>query len=125
MITSTANPSKHIQTNELIERCLGNIDLAKNLLDMFAGNLLTELKTMRVHAAKQDALTLSSQAHRLKGSAASVSVTSVSDLAGRIEQAVTQGRILEIGPDISELESIASSFLSEYSEHQIQFPCED
>jgi HPt (histidine-containing phosphotransfer) domain-containing protein len=70
----------------LIERCLGNLELAGRLIDKLQSCLPQEIEGMEQALADQDSEQVARIAHRLKGATASVSAQGLNRVLEEIEQ---------------------------------------
>ncbi len=105
---STENPDKTdlqstIDTQTLMERCLGKLDLVESVLTTFqqqAGQMLDEI---RQGVAAADASGTATAAHKLKGAAGNVSAVSVADIACRIEELGRNGVLADAESCLTQL----------------------
>jgi HPt (histidine-containing phosphotransfer) domain-containing protein len=82
--------SAPIDVRELLERCMGNIDLAERVLSKLESQFqadITELE--RAYSEKNDKR-IASVAHRLKGSAANIAAHDLQKCAAEIEDLARQ-----------------------------------
>ncbi len=80
-----APPGDPIDFPSLVHRCMGKTVMAERLVQMFLALVRSYAQDVADSAGRQDAAALSSSAHRLKGSAASVSALDVSRIAAELE----------------------------------------
>lgn len=73
----------------LDKRTLGNAKLRAELLRLFREHALTTLRAIDAAVARRDAAAVTAGAHQLKGSAATISASALSDAARRLEEAAT------------------------------------
>lgn len=74
-----------IDYESLLIRCVGNDDLAKRVLAKFDQSAHIELGHLEKGLADDDAASVASRAHSLKGAAANLSANSVRDIAATLE----------------------------------------
>jgi HPt (histidine-containing phosphotransfer) domain-containing protein len=86
--------------DELIERCSGKVDFAQRILDVFLNNVQRDVDELLAAARSGNQTQLVQTAHRIKGSAASISAPRMQHLMAEIEAA---GRLQEI-PELEMLQ---------------------
>jgi len=82
---------------------MGNAALANQLLDQFAAQLGGAVDEIACQLEADNAAALAHLAHRLKGTAASMSADLVRQAAWRLEDLGREGRLQEAGPGLEEL----------------------
>jgi HPt (histidine-containing phosphotransfer) domain-containing protein len=82
--------------DQLIERCLGKIDFAQRVLDVFMSNVQRDVDELLEAARAGNNNQLVQTAHRIKGSAASISARRMQRLMSEIEEAGRQQEILKV-----------------------------
>ncbi|MHC4875982.1 MAG: hybrid sensor histidine kinase/response regulator [Planctomycetota bacterium] len=87
----------------LLERCLGQVDLADTLLNEFESTGLDRVREIAGAADTNDVSTLKEAAHSLKGAAGILCATNLQELAAEIEQAARETRIDDILTTVDEL----------------------
>jgi PAS domain S-box-containing protein len=80
-----------IDGDALVARCLGNLELATDLLSDFAGDLAQRVEKIAQHARQGDARATAESAHALKGAAGTMGAEAVRALAAGIEAAGGDG----------------------------------
>lgn len=80
--TKTRDPLAYEQ---LVARCMGNIDFAQRILAKFLVKFDEDLDRLRQGVAAGDAELVALTAHRLKGSSANVAATELAKVVGDIE----------------------------------------
>ena len=88
--TSSSEPV-WIALQDLVDRCLGNLDLADRILTRFTDGLPGHLRELEELAAGEDLAPLACRAHRLKGEAANVGCHPIHRLASQLEDFARQG----------------------------------
>jgi len=94
----TSSPADPVNYEELLERCMGNVDLVKKVLQSYQSHSLSALSQMTVALQNQDAVALNRAAHSLKGAAANLAATEIKELARRLEEGAATGN-LNTAPD--------------------------
>jgi len=79
--------SEVLNLNELIDRCLGNIELAERLLRRFEDLLEADLDVISQAASAADVELVCQIAHRIKGASANVAAPALVKVAEEIETA--------------------------------------
>jgi HPt (histidine-containing phosphotransfer) domain-containing protein len=77
---------------------MGNLCFAERILSKFESRFDGELRHLERSQAEQDAHEVAEIAHRLKGSAGSVSASGLADISARIEDLAKSHRFAEISP---------------------------
>jgi PAS domain S-box-containing protein len=80
-----------IDGDALLARCLGNLELAADLLSDFAGDLAPRVEKIARHARQRNARAAAESAHALKGAAGTMGAEAVRTLAAGIEAAGGDG----------------------------------
>lgn len=70
---------------ELLDRCLGNVDIARRVMDRFESGFEEQMGQLQGHVEAGDAAAVAKIAHRLKGSAANVAAPALTHIAKTIE----------------------------------------
>jgi HPt (histidine-containing phosphotransfer) domain-containing protein len=84
-------PPLHVP--QLIERCLGSVDVAKRVLGKFEECFRNDLQQMEKALATDDGEDLARLAHRIKGSAANVAAPGITLLSRHIEESARDGQL--------------------------------
>lgn len=88
--TSESRPSTGqlpvLDVQQLLDRCLGSLELAERCLVRFLQKLPEEVECLRQYFECGDDGALAQAAHRLKGSAATVAAVSLSRAAAALER---------------------------------------
>lgn len=85
---STALPGygEWIAVDEVLDRCLGNADLAQRVVGRFRDRLGDACRELQTLATAGDLAAVSARAHRLKGEAANVGCARITVLAADVEE---------------------------------------
>ena len=84
---ATEEPKKVLNTEALLERCLGNLELAERLTAKFLDQMDETLGQIEDRVHVEDAEGTARLAHTLKGSAASLSAEALREVLARLEAA--------------------------------------
>ncbi|MBN1911087.1 MAG: Hpt domain-containing protein [Pirellulales bacterium] len=106
----TAKPV--LDREDLLTRCLGNIEFAQRILSRFRERCAEDLASLEQAAQAGDADTAATLAHRIKGSAGNASALSMQAVAAAIEQAARQGTLGSVQDDLRTLRHEWDQFLS-------------
>lgn len=87
-------------------------DDLKEILEVFIATAPNELTAIQQTLNSQDAEGLRLHAHTLKGSAANVGATYLSQLAKNIEEAAKSGNLPSAGEEVNELKDALNKVLS-------------
>lgn len=99
----------------VLQRCLGNAEQAFRLLSKFSSHLESHIACLEKAAGAQDSAMLAAEAHKLKGSAATLAVESVRSAAQRLEHAAKANDLDTITQTMPEIQEAASRFQLELS----------
>lgn len=94
----------------LLNRCMGNHDLAAKLVSRFQKQLVGSIDQMKAKLAEGNHNEVATLAHELKGSAANVSAERVRQLAKRLESSVREGDMKDAQSCLAQLHSEAQIF---------------
>lgn len=99
----TACADVPLDLQQLLQRCLGRIDLAQRLLRSFETRFIEDLSTIEECLNQEDPPRLSRLVHQLKGAAANVSAPALHASLTRMEEAVRAKRSEEAGHCLEEV----------------------
>jgi HPt (histidine-containing phosphotransfer) domain-containing protein len=85
-----------LDLDELLNRCMGNIDLAQRVLEKFHQRIPEELAELQNALELGDAERLARIAHRVRGSSATVSAERLAQAVAEIEDASRAGRVTDV-----------------------------
>jgi HPt (histidine-containing phosphotransfer) domain-containing protein len=88
---------------DLLDRCLGNLELLERLLTSFESRFWGDVEAIRSGVAARDQKVVARLAHRLKGAAASVSAVRLARAAERIEELARQDDLEDVPDFLDEL----------------------
>ena len=89
--------------DELVERCMGNLDLAERVLAKFEQSFGGDLEQLENLLQSESSEQIALIAHRLKGASANVGAPGLRDGAAQIESLARAERVGEIPPCIEQL----------------------
>jgi HPt (histidine-containing phosphotransfer) domain-containing protein len=75
-----------IERDEVLDRCLGNAELARRVVGRFRDRLTDACRDLQNLAVAGDLTAVASRAHRLKGEAANVGCPRIAVLASDVEE---------------------------------------
>ncbi len=92
-----------IDTEMLLERCVGNVEFAESLLEEFAQSSIERIQTISRHVVEGDADAIAETSHALKGTAAILAAEDVRSAAARLEATGRSGDLTDAGEAMSRL----------------------
>jgi HPt (histidine-containing phosphotransfer) domain-containing protein len=92
-----------IDVNELLTRCLGNVEFAGRILAMFQDRCAADVAEIERALDIEDAESVARVAHRLKGACANAAALGMKTKASRLEQAARELPLPEIAEQFQEL----------------------
>ncbi len=92
-----------LNAQELMDRCMGNLEFAQRILAKFQGRCDQDLAELERALLAQDDEQVRFVAHRIKGASANVAAHGLRRLAGEIEELALARRLSEIPPRLEEL----------------------
>ena len=104
--------ARALNVEDLMTRCMGNIEFAEHILATFQALGDEALADLEQAMAAEDAESLSRLAHRLKGASANVAAPGLQAHAEAIERAARQSSLEEIPAHIENLRHEWSRFAS-------------
>lgn len=106
----TADSDSWIDRDQLLGRCMGNLELADRLIGRFGERLEETIRELEAGAARRDLTKLETVAHRLKGEAGNMGVDRLSKLASRTEEYARMGFIAEAAAAAAQLVAASRAF---------------
>jgi HPt (histidine-containing phosphotransfer) domain-containing protein len=88
----------------LCDRCMGNLDLVRRVLDRFEARLPEELAELERMLESDEATKIALVAHRIKGNSSNVSATGLRHAAGEIEELSRAGRVTDARAQMESLQ---------------------
>jgi HPt (histidine-containing phosphotransfer) domain-containing protein len=95
---------------ELVERCMGNLEFVERVLSKFQQRFGENLEALEQAVEAHDPEGVVRVAHRLKGESANVAAQGLQDRAGEIERLGRIGRVSDIPPCLAQLRAEWSLF---------------
>jgi len=96
---------------ELLARCMGNVDFVERVLDKFQCSFGQDLDNLEAALDSEDAEIVTTVAHRLKGASASVAAPGLRDGATEVEDLGRADRLAEARLHAGQLRDEWSRFL--------------
>ncbi len=93
-----------LNVDELLDRAFGDRMLARDMANMFIDSAPIYLESIRKALAADNSAALAESAHKLKGSAATIALLSLSAAAFKIESLAEAGELESAGQRLPELE---------------------
>jgi HPt (histidine-containing phosphotransfer) domain-containing protein len=109
--TAIGNPP--IDFHGLLDRCMGNLELAERVLAKFEERFELDLLELERHLSGEDPQHVVSIAHRIKGSSANVSAEGLRQIAAEIEQLGRSQQYAEIPARMERLRHEWSRYLNQ------------
>ena len=82
-----------IDVEQLMTRCMGQLDFAQEILTDFLDTCESGLDSIRESGTRSDIEALRTTAHRLKGTSATVAATNLSEMFEQMEQHAAAGDV--------------------------------
>ncbi|MEM7452715.1 MAG: Hpt domain-containing protein [Planctomycetota bacterium] len=86
-MNTKTNPAAPVDSEQLVQRCNGKVQLAMRMLEMFREDVVRQFSDIRNAVDQNDLEALARAAHAMKGTASMVSANETSQLAAEIEVA--------------------------------------
>jgi CheY-like chemotaxis protein/HPt (histidine-containing phosphotransfer) domain-containing protein len=101
--TSPEGSMPPIDGDALLARCMGNLELAADLLSDFAGDLDQRVEMIAGHVREGDVQAVAESAHALKGAAGTLGAEALRTLAAKIEATGRDGDLAQTASLVEEL----------------------
>ena len=92
-----------VNLEELLDRCMGNLDLAERALQKFQETFPQELEQLESALQIGDVKQLACVAHRIKGISANISAAGVLQAAAKLEELCSAGCMRDVSEQIDRL----------------------
>ena len=92
----SATDNSLFDVNELVQRCMGNEELAQQLIQLYTSTVKDEFGKLRDLLDASDLPGAQSQAHRMKGPANNISAKQIGQAAAQVEQELKAGNTPEL-----------------------------
>ncbi len=89
--------------DELLARCMGNLEFAERILAIFQQRFDEDLQALEQSLAVENAGEVTRIAHRLKGASANAAAPVLQARAAQIEQLACENRLSEVRECVAEL----------------------
>jgi HPt (histidine-containing phosphotransfer) domain-containing protein len=114
-VNSTGPTNEVLCVDELLARCMGNIDFASRVLAKFQDRFAEDLQELDQAVLAQDAAAAAHVAHRIKGAAANVAAVQLRERSAEIEQLGRAQRLSDIPAGVDQLRREWSRFVDHTS----------
>jgi cyclic di-GMP phosphodiesterase len=101
-----------VNRKELLERCMGNLDIAERMLQAFEESFPKELVELEEALKLENVEELARAAHRVRGSSANVAAESMHQAAAKIEELCRAGHADEIPAQVDRLRCEWAEYLA-------------
>ena len=108
---TSGKASDVLDYEQLLARCLGNIEFAERVLERFQTSFGEDLAELERSLEMNDADRVASVAHRLKGASANVSAPMLSRWAAEIEELSREASLSVVAPHVERLRDEWSRFV--------------
>ncbi len=101
--TAGASNSQVVEFDDLVERCMGNLDFVERVLEKFQEGFPRQVAELESLLETRDSEGIAAIAHRMKGNSANVSATGLHRVAVEIEELCRANRMGEIPARVDRL----------------------
>jgi PAS domain S-box-containing protein len=98
------DPSAVFDEDAMLERLMGDVELAGKIIPAFLQDAPTQLRQLREFLEHQDMAGARCQSHALKGASATIAANAMSSIAFRMERASEAGQMTEVEALMPQLE---------------------
>jgi len=102
-----------LNPDELLARCMGNIEFAERVLTKFQQCFGEDLAQLEQELFSENVEEIARVAHRLKGASANAAAPALREQAADIEDLARARKITEIPPHLEQLQGAWSQFVEE------------
>ena len=114
-LTSIASTHEVLNIEELLTRCMGNINFATRVLAKFQDRFEVDLLALDKAIVAHDADAVASIAHRIKGASANVAAPQLHECSAELEQWGRAGSLADISTGVERLRQEWSRFTDQAS----------
>jgi HPt (histidine-containing phosphotransfer) domain-containing protein len=130
MVTDPSLPAAPVELEELLARCVGNMDFAQRVLDQFLSCFGDDIDRLERHFESHEPEELARIAHAMKGAAATVAAHALAHQIAGIEEMARAQRMDHISTRLAEVrdewsrvsESIVTIGAANRSAHDVTIP---
>ncbi len=115
LIVEQAMEPRPFELEELLARCVGNLELVERVLKKFATHFADDLERLERHLQVGDADELARVAHTMKGASANVAAPGLREQTARIEELARGRQLDQISSRLTLLRNEWSRFSSSLS----------
>lgn len=101
-----------LDTQQLLERCLGNLNIAQRAVGRFQAEFPGKLTQLSELVGEGDLEGVRALAHQLKGTTANLSAESLKSCFAELEELCRDGLMEDVRSTVAELEGIWEQFVS-------------
>lgn len=112
-------PSEPVDVDQLMHRCLGNIEFAQKVLDKFESGFGDGLEELEKLLNERNVNEMARIAHRLKGAAANAAAPTLQQIVAQVEELGRGGNVSELNECLWQLKTEWSRFKEFSSESGI------
>ena len=109
--TVGAGDSQAIEFESLVDRCMGNLEFAERVLEMFQEQFPQQVAELERLLETEDVERLANVAHRMKGNSANVSAPGLHQIVAKIEDLCRADRVGEVSIHIDRLHHELARYL--------------
>lgn len=113
---SQATIQNIINFDELLARCLGNVDIAEKVLSRFQDRFDVDLNELERGLDARDPQAIALIAHRIKGASANVAAPALYEVAAAIEDLGRGARLAEVPAGVAQLRGEWTRFVQSVSQ---------
>ena len=97
--------SPALDFEELVERCMGNLEFAERVLGRFQERFGEDLAALEAEVTEQRSEEIARLAHRIKGASANVAAPGLCTQASTVEELARASQVGEIPPHLDQLKA--------------------
>jgi signal transduction histidine kinase/CheY-like chemotaxis protein/HPt (histidine-containing phosphotransfer) domain-containing protein len=101
--TIKGDPTRPLDIDALLDRCMGNAQTARSILELFESEAVSDLEAIKQHVESGDCEATARVAHTLKGASGILSADALSDIAFKLERMGRAGVLAEADWLLSQL----------------------
>ena len=118
MSAQTETPSCVVDVDELLARCLGNLEFAERILAIFQDRCSTDLDDLERAIEAEDLERVAGITHRLKGACANAAAHSLCERISHLREAACGGENEDVSEQYRELRNDWDEFVAALPELQ-------
>lgn len=110
-LTQPATDTDIVDVDELLGRCLGNLQFAERILEVFQERFTTDLDELEAAIEAAEMEHVAAITHRLKGACANAAAHSLRDRISQLRQAACAGAVDEVSLHYRDLRNDWTEFV--------------